>query len=173
MPRRGLVLEEGRQQAGAPEQPQGPQPGPEVLQASRARCWGCALMRFPAFSLPERCPAARASSGFGQALGFAKHLAWPASSSRPPDDVVAIQHPAAPAATQWGHVGSVGAGAPCPCGSSRHRAGGHGEATTRGQAVHEPYLSAEGIFNPLEMASSGFQGNSAKVITAMETLSLA
>lgn len=36
-----------------------------------------------------------------------------------------------------------------------------------------PYLSMKGIFAPLKMASSGFQGNSAKVITAMETLSLA
>lgn len=36
-----------------------------------------------------------------------------------------------------------------------------------------PYLSLKGILKPFKMASSGFQGDGAKVITAMETLSLA
>lgn len=36
-----------------------------------------------------------------------------------------------------------------------------------------PYLSLKGNFKPFKMASSGFQGDGAKVITAMETLSLA
>lgn len=36
-----------------------------------------------------------------------------------------------------------------------------------------PYLSMKSIFKPFKMASSGYQGNSVKVITAMETLSVA
>jgi len=42
-----------------------------------------------------------------------------------------------------------------------------------GLSVPSPYLSLKGNFKPFKMASSGFQGDSAKVITAMETLSLA
>lgn len=42
-----------------------------------------------------------------------------------------------------------------------------------GLSSPSPYLSLKGIFKPFKMASSGFQGDGARVITAMETLSLA
>lgn len=158
-----------------------------VLEAGRAlaslwRQWAQGVSPKPppgleaALVLAEQCPGSfgRPEEALTEAFLFAKCLVR-LSRVHSQSNTRATEHPvwAARAGTQSTTRGwAAGQRGLAKC---RRASRGRPKCCSNpaGLSAPAPYLSLKGIFKPFKMASSGFQGDGAKVITAMETLSLA